>query len=99
MGTLLRFDTLVLDTGCGPAPRHPTTLAREPDEPPVGYGMKHRSIFRESYVGNRPDHFPASSDYGQRVLGDAAASRRMAMLTDNAASANHDVSGDFPGSG
>jgi hypothetical protein len=61
--------------------------------------MKYRPIFRESHVGNRPGHFPASPDYGQQVLGDAAASRRTAMLTDNAASGNHDALGDFPGSG
>jgi hypothetical protein len=54
MGTLPGFDTLVFWTGCGPEPRQPTIDAREPTEPPVGYGMKHRSIIPESHLRNPP---------------------------------------------
>ena len=52
MGTLLRFGTAAFEHF-----RHGTRAtidAREPMEPPVGYGAVDRSIFRESHCENQP---------------------------------------------
>ena len=52
MGTLLRFGTAAFEHF-----RHGTRAtidAREPMEPPVGYGAVERSIFRESHCEDQP---------------------------------------------